>query len=148
MATRPCCHGSPETPDIAVCRQFIGTSCVHKLHKQFPTHQGSKMDFFECFFCSDHSQRSNILCEACFRPSLCVFFTLFGCLYGDKGLGHNLPNAVFHPLQLKNGKFSDFLRSFLFFYILTIHNDQISDVKHVLDPLHVFFTLFGVFGQG
>ena len=30
-----------------------------------------------------------------------------------------------------------------FFDTLTIQNDQISDVKHVLDPLHVFFTLFG-----
>ena len=30
-----------------------------------------------------------------------------------------------------------------FFDTLTIQNDQISYVKHVLDPLHVFFTLFG-----
>ena len=32
------------------------------------------------------------------------------------------------------------------FCILTIHNDQISHVKHVSDPLHVSFTLFGCFG--
>ena len=30
-----------------------------------------------------------------------------------------------------------------FFHILTIQNDQISYVKHVLAPLYVFFTLFG-----
>ena len=30
-----------------------------------------------------------------------------------------------------------------FFHTLTIQNDQISYVKHVLAPLHVFFTLFG-----
>ena len=30
-----------------------------------------------------------------------------------------------------------------FFDILTIQNDQISYIKHVLAPLHVFFTLFG-----
>ena len=36
-----------------------------------------------------------------------------------------------------------FLKLILFFYILTIHNDQIPYVKHVLDPIHVVFTLFG-----
>ena len=30
-----------------------------------------------------------------------------------------------------------------FFDILTIPNDQISYVKHVLDPLYLFFTPFG-----
>ena len=30
-----------------------------------------------------------------------------------------------------------------FFYVLTIGNDQLSDVNHVLDPLCVLFTLFG-----
>ena len=31
---------------------------------------------------------------------------------------------------------------------LTIQNDQISYVKHVLAPLYVFFTLFGCWGGG
>ena len=31
---------------------------------------------------------------------------------------------------------------------LTIQNDQISHVKHVLAPLYVFFTLFGCWGGG
>ena len=35
-----------------------------------------------------------------------------------------------------------------FFDIMTIQNDQISYVKHVLDPLCVFFTLFGCGGRG
>ena len=30
-----------------------------------------------------------------------------------------------------------------FFYILTIQNDEISYVEHVLHPLYVFFVLFG-----
>ena len=33
-----------------------------------------------------------------------------------------------------------------FFDTLTIQNDQISYVKHVLAPLYVFFTLFGCWG--
>ena len=31
---------------------------------------------------------------------------------------------------------------------MTIHIDQISYVKHVLDPLYVFSTLFGCLGGG
>ena len=34
------------------------------------------------------------------------------------------------------------------FDTLTIQNDQISHVKHVLAPLHVLFTLFGCVGGG
>ena len=35
-----------------------------------------------------------------------------------------------------------------FFDTLTIQNDQISHVKHVLAPLYVVFTLFGCWGWG
>ena len=35
-----------------------------------------------------------------------------------------------------------------FFYILTFHNDQISYAKHVVDPIHVLFTLCGCFDMG
>ena len=35
-----------------------------------------------------------------------------------------------------------------FFDTLTTQNDQISYLKHVLAPLHVFFTLFGCWGGG
>ena len=34
------------------------------------------------------------------------------------------------------------------FDILPIHNDEMSYVKHVLDPLYVFFTLFGCLERG
>ena len=50
--------------------------------------------------------------------------------------------AVFHPLQVKNGKI--FAKTI--FDIVTTYNDEISYVKHVLDPLCVFFTLFGCGG--
>ena len=43
--------------------------------------------------------------------------------------------AVFHPLQVKNGKILQF-----FFDIVTTYNDEICYVKHALDPLCVFFT--------
>ena len=35
-----------------------------------------------------------------------------------------------------------------FFDTLTIQNDQISHVKHVLAPFYAFFTLFGCWGWG
>ena len=35
-----------------------------------------------------------------------------------------------------------------FFDIVTIYNNEICYVKHVLDPLCVFFTLFGCWGGG
>ena len=40
--------------------------------------------------------------------------------------------AVFHPLQVKNGKFCKNI-----FDIVTTYNDEIRHVKHVLDPLCV-----------
>ena len=54
-----------------------------------------------------------------------------------------IAQAVFHPLQVKNGKFLQ-----IFFDIVTTYNDEICYVKHVLDPLGVFFTLFGCGGGG
>ena len=36
----------------------------------------------------------------------------------------------------------------ILFDILTIHNDKISHIKHVLDPLYVFFTPFGCLAGG
>ena len=72
---------------------------------------------------------------------LYVFFTLlFRCLegIGSWGLGHNL---LMQFSTLYNSKME--ISETNFFDILTIHNDQISYVKHVLGPLYVFFTLFG-----
>ena len=56
----------------------------------------------------------------------------------SKGPGHNLLMQFFTPGSSKIEIFQTD-----FFDILTIHNDQTSYVKHVLDPLYVFFTLFG-----
>ena len=74
-----------------------------------------------------------------------VFFTLFGCGGGGlpRGLGHNLL-MQFSSLGSSKWEFSetDFSDT------LTIQNDQISYVKHVLAPLYVFFTLFGCLGGG
>ena len=76
---------------------------------------------------------------------LYVFFTLFGCLGGGvpRGPGHNLLMQFY---RLSNSKLE--ISKTDFFYILTIHNDQISYVNHVLAPLYLFFTLFGCFGGG
>ena len=60
-----------------------------------------------------------------------------------RGQGHN-PLMQFSSLgsskmEISETDFPD---------ILTIQNDQISYVKHVLGPLYVFFTLFGCGGGG
>ena len=70
-----------------------------------------------------------------------MLFTLFGCLDGGKGLGHNL---LMQFSTLGGSKMAFFKTDF--FDVLTIHNDQLSYVNHVLDPLHVFFALFGCWG--
>ena len=74
---------------------------------------------------------------------LYAFFTLFWCLDGGKGLGHNLLVQI-STLGTSN---MELFKTDLF-DILTIHNDQISYAKHVLDPLYVFFTLFGCLDGG
>ena len=66
------------------------------------------------------------------------FFTLFGCLDGGKGLGHNL---LVQFSTLSTSKMEIFKPDF--FDVLPIHNGQTSYVEHVLNPLYVCFTLFG-----
>ena len=69
-----------------------------------------------------------------------VFFTLFGCWGGGglpRGLGNNL---LMQFSRLGSSKME--ISETDFFDTLTIQNDQIPYVKHVLAPLHVFFTLF------
>ena len=79
---------------------------------------------------------------------LYVFFTTFGCWGGGggglpRGIGHNL---LMHFSRLGSSKMeiseTDFLDT------LTIQNDQISYLKHVLAPRFVFFTLLGCWGGG
>ena len=44
----------------------------------------------------------------------------------------------------KNGNF----RNRFFFYIVAIHNDQMSYVTHVFHRIHVLFTAFGCLDGG
>ena len=75
-----------------------------------------------------------------------MFFTLFGCVRGGGGgtkwsRAHNLL-MQFSGLGSSKMEISETDS----FDTLTIQNDQISYVKHVLAPLHVFLTLFGCGG--
>ena len=71
-----------------------------------------------------------------------VFFTLFGCVCGGGGTkGSRAHNLLMQFSGLGSSKME--ISETDFFHTLTIQNDQISYVKHVLAPLHVFFTLFG-----
>ena len=77
-----------------------------------------------------------------------VFFTLFGCM--DRGAGGSQGRwgstylCIFPPSQLKNGSF----RNRFFFDIVTIPNDQICYVNHVLHHVYVDFTWFGCLDRG
>ena len=104
----------------------------------FPASAAQKWQLLKLiFFHSDHPQWSNILCKACFRPYSCAFhpFWVFG---RGQGARAQPACAIFHSRQLKMEIFEIAL-----FYVLTVHNDQTPYTKHVLDPLYVFFTLFG-----
>ena len=77
-----------------------------------------------------------------------MFFTLFGFCGGGGGglprdLGYNLLMQFSRPSRSKME-----ISETDVFDTLTIQNDQISHVKHVLAPLYVFFTLFGCYGGG
>ena len=60
-----------------------------------------------------------------------------------RGLGHNL---LMQFSRLSSSKME--ISETDFFHTLTIQNDQISYVKHVLAPFYLFFTLFGCDGGG
>ena len=78
---------------------------------------------------------------------LYVFCTLFGCW----GVGGGLPRGPGHnPLMQFSslGSSKTEISKTDLFDTLTIQNDQISYMKHVLAPLYVFFTLFGCRGGG
>ena len=89
-----------------------------------------------------------MLCKACFSPSLFGFHPIWMCVWGKGGW---LPRGVGHNLLMR---FSSLGSSRMeisetnFFDTVTIQNDQISYLKHVLTPLDVFFTLFGCGGGG
>ena len=72
---------------------------------------------------------------------LCVFF--FHPIWVLGGGGGGLLRGPGHNLLLQFSSLSTSKMEFSktdFFYIVTIQNDQISYVKHVLAPLHVFFS--------
>ena len=73
---------------------------------------------------------------------LCVCFTLFGCGMGGGGTkGSRAHNLLMQFSGLGSSKME--ISETDCFDTLTIQNDQISYVKHVLAPLHVFLTLCG-----
>ena len=76
-----------------------------------------------------------------------VFFTLFGCVGGGGGTkGSKAHNLLMQFSGLGSSKME--ISETDFFDTLTIQNDQISYVKHVLAPPYVFLTLFGCWGGG
>ena len=79
-----------------------------------------------------------------------MFWPLFVCFSPYLGVGGGPMGDRAHLLlqfsSLGNSKME--ISKTDFFYIMTIHNDQISYVKHVLAPLYVFFTLFGYWRGG
>ena len=123
-------------------------SRAHNL--QFSGLGSSKMEISETdFFDSLTIQNDQISYVKHASDPLHVFFTLFGCGGGRGGGGGGGRGSRAHNLLMQ---FSGLGSSKMeisgtdFFDILSIQNDQISYVKHVLDPLHVFFTLFGCGG--
>ena len=81
-----------------------------------------------------------MLCKTCFSPSLCVFHPIWvlGVGGAPKGAGHNL---LVQFSGLGSSKMEIYETDL--FDTMTIQNDEMSYVKHVLAPLYVFFTLFG-----
>ena len=79
-----------------------------------------------------------------------MFYTFFVCFSPYLGVGGGVTkgsrahNLLMQFSGLGSSKME--ISETNFFDTLTIQNDQISYVKHVLDPLHVFFTLFGCGG--
>ena len=78
---------------------------------------------------------------------LYLFFTLLGCfgVRGGSQGGRGTTCLCSFPASAAQKRLFPKLN---FFNILTIQNDKISYVKHVLAPLYLFFTLLGCFGVG
>ena len=116
---------------------------------QFSGLGSSKMEFSETdFFDTLTIQNDQLSYVKHVLAPLHVFFTQFWCVWGGggvpRGLGHTTCLCSFPASAAQKWKFSETD----FFDTLTIQNDQISYVKHVLAPLHVFFTQFWCVGGG
>ena len=113
---------------------------------QFSRLNSSKMEISETdFFDTLTIQNDQISHVKHVLSPFYVFFTLFGCWGGGlpRGLGRNL---LMQFSRLNSSKME--ISETDFFDTLTMQNDQISHVKHVLAPFYVFFTLFGCWGWG
>ena len=114
---------------------------------QFSNLGSSKMEISETdFFYILTIQNDSVPYVKHVLAPLYVFFTLLlggGGRGLPRGLGHNLLTQ-FSSLRSSKMEISETA----FPDILTIQNDKISYVQHVLAPLHVFFTLFGCWGGG
>ena len=121
----------------------IKGSRAHNLLMQFSGLGSSKMEISETdFFDTLTIQNDQISYVKHVLAPFCVFFTLFGCVGGGGGTkGSRAHNLLMQFSGLGSSKME--ISETDFFDTLTIQNDQISYVKHVLDPLCVFFTLFG-----
>ena len=108
---------------------------------QFSGLGGSKMEFSEIdFFPSLTIQNDQISYVKHVLAPLHVFFTQFGCVWGGGGgKGSRAHNLLMQFSGLGSSKME--ISETDFFDTLTIQNDQISYVKHVLDPVHVVFKV-------
>ena len=115
---------------------------------QFSRLNSSKMEISETgFFDTLTIQNDQISHVKHVLAPFYVFFTLFGCWGGGGGLPRGLGrNLLMQFSRLNSSKME--ISETDFFDTLTIQNDQISHVKHVLAPFYVFFTLFGCWGWG
>ena len=124
-------------------------SRAHNLLMQFSGLGSSKMEISETdFFDTLTIQNDQISYVKHVLDLVHVFFTLFECRGGGGGgaKGSRAHNLLMQFSGLSSSKME--ISETDFFDTLTIQNDQISYVKHVLDPVHVFFTLFECRGGG
>ena len=116
---------------------------MHELPQEFSTLYGSKMENVAKHFFDIVTTYNDEICHV--KHVLAPFYVVF-TLFGYGGGGGGLPRGLGHNLLMQ---FSSLGSSKMeisktdFFNTLTIQNDEISYVKHVLAPLYVFFTLFG-----
>ena len=123
----------PKSFKIAVCKWFKGLWCVHEL--QFSTLYRSKMEnFAKHFFDIVTTYNDEIFYVQHVLAPLCVFFGLFGCL-GGGGPKRSRHNLLLQFSSLGSSKME--ISETDFFDTLTIQNDQISYVNHVLAPLYL-----------
>ena len=104
------------------------------------------MENFAKHFCDIVTTYNDEICYVKHVLAPFYVFTLFGC-WGGGGLPRGRGNNLLMQFSRLNSSKMEIFESD-FFDTLTIQNDQISYVKHVLAPLYVFFTLFWWGGGG